>query len=90
MHFGGRYSVVAPPADPMTVYNALASGRAIIMAVKSSPYSSHVVVIRGMQWVPTVYGVEPVLLINDPFKYFSQPVPFVNIAQYWQAAIIVY
>ncbi|MDO6568598.1 papain-like cysteine protease family protein [Alteromonas sp. 1_MG-2023] len=89
-HFGGRYSSIAPPADPMTIYNALASGKAIIMAVRSSPYSGHVVVIRGMHWIQTRFGFQPVLLINDPMSHFTQPVPFQNLAAIWQAAILVY
>ena len=89
-HFGGHYSSIAPPANPMIIYNTLASGKAIIMAVKSSPNSGHVVVIRGMAWVPTQFGIQPVLYINDPMAYFTQPIPFQNIASYWQAAIVVY
>lgn len=88
-YFGGRWSSISPPASPMTIYQTLASGRAIIMAVQSSPYSGHVVVLRGMAWVPTPIGVQPVLYINDPMAYFTQPVPFQNIAGYWQAAIVV-
>ena len=89
-YFGGRFSSIAPPADPMTIYNTLASGKAIIMAVQSSPYSGHVVVIRGMKWIPTQFGPQPILYINDPLSFFTQPVPFQAIAQYWQAAIVVY
>ncbi len=89
-HFGGRWSSIALPADPMTVYQALSSGRAIIMAVKTSPYSGHVVVIRGMEWSSTPQGDKPILYINDPMGFFTQPVPFLDIAQYWQAAIVVY
>jgi hypothetical protein len=71
----------------MTVYNALASGRAIIMAVQASPYAGHVIVLRGMRWDP-VYG--PVLLVNDPMAMFSQQVPFQQVAASWSAAIVVY
>ena len=87
-YYGGRYSSIVPPTDPRTVYNTLASGQPIIMLVRSSPYSDigHFVVIRGMEW----FGGEPVLLINDPLAYFSRPIPFAQIAQYWQAAIVVY
>lgn len=88
-HFGGVASSIAPPADPMTIYRTLADGRAIVMAVQSSPFAGHVVVIRGMFWQPTPYGVMPMLIINDPMSYFSQPVPFGNIAQYWRAAVVV-
>ena len=89
LYFGGRFSTISPPADPMTVYRTLASARAIIMAVQSSPFSGHVVVIRGMAWIPTHMGVQPVLYINDPMGFFTQPVPFVNILPYWRAAIVV-
>lgn len=87
--FGGRFSSLAQPADPMTLYQTLAMRRAVIMAVRSSPHSGHVVVIRGMAWVPTPMGVQPMLYINDPMSYFTQPVPFASIAQYWQSAIVV-
>lgn len=89
-YFGGHWSSLSLPANPMTVYQTLTSGKAIIMAVQSSPYSGHVVVIRGMAWIPTLMGTQPVLYINDPMAYFTQPIPFVNIAQYWGAAIVVY
>jgi hypothetical protein len=90
LHFGGRYSTITPPANPMAVYQTLASGRAIIMAVQSSPYSGHVVVIRGMAWIQTPMGIQPVLYINDPMGYFTQPIPFISILPYWRAAIVVY
>ena len=89
LHFGGRFSTISPPTDPMTVYQTLASGRAIIIAVQSSPFSGHVVVIRGMAWVPTSMGVQPVLYVNDPMGFFTQPVPFISILPYWRAAIVV-
>lgn len=88
--FGGRFSALAPPTDPMTIYHTLRSGRAIIMAVRSSPFTNHVVVIRGMHWAPTPLGAQPVLLINDPIGFFSQSVPFANIARFWKVAIVVY
>lgn len=88
-HFGGRVSAIAPPADPMIVYQTLASRRAIIMAVQSSPFSGHVVLVRGMAWVPGPMGIQPVLYINDPMGFFTQPIPFQNILPYWSAAIVV-
>lgn len=88
--FGGRPASIGYPTDPMTIYNTLASGRPIIMAVQFTPFAGHVVVIRGMEWVPTAFGLQPVLLINDPLAYFSQPVPFVRIARYWNGAIVVH
>jgi hypothetical protein len=88
-HFGGRYSSLAPPTDPMTLYQTLANGRPIIMAVQSSPYAGHVVVLRGMYFVPTPMGVEPMLLINDPMSFFTQPIPYRQVLGYWQAAIVV-
>ena len=39
LYFGGHVSSITPPDDPMTVYQTLASGRVIIMAVQSTPFS---------------------------------------------------
>lgn len=85
--FGGVYSTFAAPAGPSSVYNTLASGRAIIMAVQTSPFVGHVVVLRGMSCA----GSHPILHINDPigWPFFSQPVHFGQIAPYWQSAIVV-
>ena len=89
-YFGGRYSTVAPPTDPVTLYRILQSGRPVIMSVQS-PFTSigHVVVIRGMTWVPTVGGHAPVLHVNDPLSYFTKPIPFANLARFWRQAIVV-
>jgi hypothetical protein len=90
LQFGGHFSSIAPPADPITIYQTLRSGKAIIMSVQASPMMGHVVVIRGMVWVATPMGPQAVLLINDPMAFFTQPVPFTQLLQYWNAAIVVY
>src|SRR4051794_12834935 len=46
--FGRHASMIAPPTDPMTLYNTLASHRPIILHIVSGPGTSHVVVLRGM------------------------------------------
>ncbi|MFX4223359.1 MAG: papain-like cysteine protease family protein [Thalassobaculum sp.] len=85
--FGGSMSTIAPPAGPGPVYNTLSNGNAIIMAVQSSPFSGHVVVINGM----SCYGPNAVLHINDPIGWpmLSQPVPFQQVLPFWSAAIVV-
>lgn len=85
--FGGSMSQIAPPAGPRPIYQTLQRNRAIIMAVRSSPFSGHVVVIRGI----SCHGPNVVLHVNDPLAWgaFTQPIPFQNILPYWQAAIIV-
>lgn len=87
--YGGRHSSIEPPTDPMTLYRTLADGKAIVLAVKATPFSGHVIVLRGMAWMPSPQGPQPVLFINDPMAYFTAPVPFANIAQYWESAIVV-
>lgn len=87
--FGGSYSRIAPPTDPMTLYQTLASGRAIIVHVASGHASSHVVVLRGMAWVPTQWGLQPVLYINDPMSFFTQPVLYTSLVPIWINAIVV-
>jgi hypothetical protein len=90
-HYGGRYSNLALPTDPMTLYNTIAMRRAVIMAVQMSPYGpGHVVVIRGMRIVPTPMGPMALLLINDPMAWFSQEVPYQQLLPYWRSAIVVH
>lgn len=84
-HFGGSYSTIAPPAHPQVLFSTLSQGRPIILEVRSSPYSSHVVVLRGM----TVVNGIPYLHINDPLSFFTQPVPFQSLMNYWASAIVV-
>lgn len=86
--FGGRISAVAPPTDPMTLYQTLANGRAIILQIRSGQ-ANHVVVLRGMAFQPTPMGVMPVLFINDPLAIFTQPVPFPRLMGMWVSAIVV-
>ncbi|OWY23966.1 hypothetical protein C7N43_36095 [Sphingobacteriales bacterium UPWRP_1] len=90
MYYGGSFSAITPPADPYSLYQTLAAGRAVILALQSTPFSGHVVVVRGMEWVQTAWGMQPVLYINDPMSYFSKPVPFYDLLGYWQAAIVVF
>ena len=88
-HFGGRYSLYSPPADPMTLYRTLSSGSPIILEVRTGLQNSHVVVLRGMQFVQSRFGIEALLYINDPLSYFTQPVPFSQIAPIWMSSIVV-
>jgi hypothetical protein len=88
--FGGRTSNMAPPTDPMTLYRTLASRRAVILHVRSGMASTHVVVLRGMAFATNAYGqIEPVLYINDPMAYFTQPVPFSALMPIWLEALVV-
>lgn len=88
--YGGRYSSLALPANPMILYNTLLSNRAVILFLQTTPFIGHFVVLRGMEFLPTPSGPVPVLYINDPMSYFTQPVPFVNLIPMWRAAIVVY
>lgn len=87
--FGGRFSTLAPPADPMILYQTLAGGRAIILHVRTGYATSHVVVLRGMSFVPGPYGWEAVLHVNDPMGYYTQPVLFSQLLGVWIGAIVV-
>jgi len=87
--FGGRCSSYAAPADPMTLYRTLSSGRPVILQIQTGMNSAHVVVLRGMHFVQGRYGVEAMLHINDPLSHFTQPVPFGQLAPIWMSAIVV-
>ena len=88
-HFGGRYSVYSPPANAMALYQTLASGRPVILQLQAGPGVGHVVVVRGMSFMPTLHGFEPVLHVNDPMAVYTQPVPYSKIAPIWASAIVV-
>jgi len=79
----------APPTDPMTLYQTLASGRAVIVQLRTGQSINHVVVVRGMSFIETQFGVQPVLHVNDPMGFYTQPVPFAQIAPIWTSAIVV-
>lgn len=87
--FGGRYSAIAPPANPMALYQTLSGGRPIILHIRSGLSASHVVVLRGMSFMQTPFGIEPVLHVNDPMSYYTQPVPFSRLVGVWIDAIVV-
>jgi hypothetical protein len=87
--FGGRYTSLAPPTDPMTLYGALQRGNAVILALQTGPNMGHVVVVRGMSFVPVQGGYEPVLHVNDPMAVYTQPVPFRQLVGIWRDAIVV-
>ena len=92
--FGGHFTAVAPPTDPMTLYQVLRNGHPVILEL-TQPYMvgnqamSHVVVVRGMSWIPTPGGAQPVLHVNDPTSTYTQPVPYTRIVGMWRTAIIV-
>lgn len=88
--FGGRPSNIAEPTDPMTLYKTLAAGHPVIIAIQQQgAQSGHVIVVRGMTFMQTQNGIEPVLHINDPMAVYTHPVPFRQLQQMWKAAIIV-
>lgn len=87
--FGGLFSAIAPPTDPLTLYRTLLSRRPVILALHATPLVGHVVVLRGMSFMQTTYGVVGILLVNDPMSFFVQPVVFQNLLPYWSAAVVV-
>ncbi len=88
--FGVLFSSIAPPTDPRTLYNTLASGKAIILQVRSGAMSAHVVVLTGMSFTKDRYGnIQPLLHINDPLSFYNQPVPYQQLIPIWMSAIVV-
>jgi hypothetical protein len=89
-NFGHRYSALQGPGDPMNLYRHLQAGRPIILAIRNSMFSGHVVVLTGMTWVATERGLEAVLHINDPIHSFAPRMYFRDLVPRWAAAIVVY
>ena len=86
--YGGRTSSFAAPTDPMTLYNALRGGHAVIIALNMNG-SGHVVVARGMMTRAVAGGYEPVVILNDPESEITQPIPFSQVEPMWEQAIVV-
>lgn len=82
--FGGRYSQLSPPADPMSLYRVLQQRRPVVVFLQGTQRIGHFVLIRGMAWTPS----GPVVAVNDPMSYFTQPVPYIQLMQFWRAAIV--
>ncbi|MCJ8162909.1 hypothetical protein [Acinetobacter zhairhuonensis] len=79
----------------MAVYRTLVKNKPIIMQISTTPLGypsrmSHMVVIRGIFFQPTPSGVIPMLIVNDPLSLYTQPVPFVQLAQIWRTVIVVH
>lgn len=95
--FGRRLSVLGPTPSPTEVYSFLRQGHPVIAALQNTPFSGHVVLIRGMRiaTVPIVtpFGMQtqtiPVLLVNDPMSHFVSEVSYAAMLGYWSAAIVV-
>ncbi len=89
-NFGHRASHISAPTDAMTLYRELRAGRPIIIAIRNSDFSGHVVVLTGMSWVNLGKGPEAVLHINDPLHTLAPRMPLFDLLPRWAAAIIVY
>jgi len=89
-NFGQRSSTLSPPTDAMTLYRTLRAGHPIILAIRNSPYSGHVVVLTGMTWVNGRNGPEALLHINDPLLVIPPRLSLGDLLPRWRAAIVVY
>lgn len=89
-HYSKRHSVQALPANPHMIFEALTLGRIIIMQVKMSQFMGHVLIIRGIDIVPTQNNPIITLYVNDPAGQFAGPISFDALYPYWQSAIVVF
>jgi len=90
-NFGRRASSIRAPADAMALYRTLRAGDPVILALRTSPYSGHVVVLKGMSWRKGANGrPEAVLHINDPIHWLPPRLSFAAIKRLWEAAIVVH
>jgi hypothetical protein len=89
-NFGQRSSALGPPTDAMTLYRTLRRGHPIILAIRNTPYTGHVVVLTGMTWVRGARGPEAVLHINDPLLFMPSRLRLSELLPRWRAAIVVF
>lgn len=88
-NFGQRSSAISPPTDAMWLYRTLRAGHPIILALRNSPYSGHVVVLTGMTWVDGANGPEAMLHVNDPLMVIPSRLEWRQLLPRWRAAIVV-
>ena len=88
-YYGGTISALAPPADPLIIYNTLVQGKTIILFLQTQPNIGHFIVLRGMEWIITYNGLQALLYVNDPMSVYTKPIPFINLLAIWRAAIVV-
>jgi hypothetical protein len=89
-NFGQRTSSLSPPTDAMSLYRTLRQGHPIILAIRNSRVSGHVVVLTGMTWTEGAGRREAVLHVNDPLRVLPNRMTFRALVPRWQAAIVVY
>ncbi len=89
-NFGQRTTTLSPPTDAMSLYRTLRAGHPIILAIRNSQFTGHVVVLTGMTWVAGANGPEALLHVNDPLRVIPSRLPFRALVPRWQAAIVVY
>lgn len=87
--FGANSSMMAPPKNPMDLYNILSSGRPMILQINSGTGMSHVVIIQGIEWRETASGPRALLSVGDPMNLFLDAVPFETIASLWMTGFAV-
>lgn len=89
-NFGQRTTTLSPPTNAMSLYRTLRRGRPIILAIRNSRFTGHVVVLTGMTWTEGAQGPEAVLHVNDPLRVIPNRLPFRALVPRWEAAIVVY
>jgi hypothetical protein len=89
-NFGQRTTTLSPPTDAMSLYRTLRRGHPIILAIRNSQVSGHVVVLTGMTWARGANGPEALLHVNDPLRVLPNRMSFRALVPRWQAAIVVY
>ncbi|HEY7609854.1 MAG TPA: papain-like cysteine protease family protein [Alphaproteobacteria bacterium] len=89
-NFGQRTTSLSPPTDAMSLYRTLRAGRPIILAIRNSPYTGHVVVLTGMSWTNGANGPEAILHVNDPLQVIPDRLSFRALVPRWRAALVVY
>lgn len=84
--FGGRASIVSPPANGFMLYDALRRGPLVLHTVQGG---GHFVVAVGMRVVPSPWGPLGIVSINDPFvgRY---DIEFPRLLAQWDAALVIY
>lgn len=83
-------SIITVSRDPMPLYNELINGHPIVLQVRTSTISTHVVIVKGMRFTRDRDEIKAWLIINDPMRMETHVVAYSRIYPTIINTLIVY
>lgn len=89
--YGNRVSDVIPtPRDPYVLYRHVRDGHPVILQIRSSMTTTHVVVLRAVTYMRSNDSIVAVLSVNDPMSVYTQNIEYSRLRPHLVNALVVY